>query len=335
MDHRAVTAMVAALAPVVHEHVTRGIAAATAPLLDRIAALEARAPVPGPAGKDGRGFTHAGTDGGGCLILTLSDGETINAGKVVAEDSVGRDEVRQMITANVEQAINERAQDEEEAAAAQVEAAAHIPIQDDRQGATSEEVRQIALEIVESRIADLPKPRDGVDGAPGRDGVDGKDGAPGRDGVDGKDGAPGADGKDGRDGLAGVPGAPGRDGVNGKDGAPGADGRDGLGPDDIEEELEDGGRVLVRRWKRGGEVVKEFRHVTAQPLERGTWREGHTYQRGDITTWGGSYWIALADTSTKPETSPDWRLSVKRGRDGKDGKNGRDGERGPPGKDGR
>ncbi|EAB4417264.1 collagen-like protein, partial [Salmonella enterica] len=62
-----------------------------------------------------------------------------------------------------------------------------------------------------TNLENAPKPQDGKDGAPGRDGIDGKDGAPGRDGIDGKDGAPGRDGIDGKDG------APGRDGIDGKD----------------------------------------------------------------------------------------------------------------------
>ena len=36
-------------------------------------------------------------------------------------------------------------------------------------------------------------------------------------------------------------------------------------------------------------------------------------------TWGGSLFIAQADTEAKPETNDDWKLAVKRGRNGKDG----------------
>ena len=34
---------------------------------------------------------------------------------------------------------------------------------------------------------------------------------------------------------------------------------------------------------------------------------------------GGSVWIAQADTKAKPDGSADWRLAVKKGRDGRDG----------------
>jgi hypothetical protein len=94
----------------------------------------------------------------------------------------------------------------------------------------SELAALVASKIAEA-IAQLPVPKDGVDGKDGRDGIDGKDGAPGKDGEKGQDGV---DGKDGRDGIDGKDGADGRhgkdgkDGIDGKDGAPGLDGKDGL-----------------------------------------------------------------------------------------------------------
>jgi collagen type III alpha len=201
---------------------------------------------------------------------------------------------------------------------------------------------------------------DGKDGAPGRDGVDGisgRDGTPGlagtdgRDGIDGKDGAPGLpgerglpgqdglEGKPGRDGRDGLPGLngkdgePGRAGLDGKDGRDGIDGRDGLGFEHLEERIEDGGRILIRTYRRGDEV-KEFRHVTAMPVYRGVWKEGE-YQRGDTVTRDGSQWHCETETTATPGLSPDWRLCVKHGRAGKDGKNGERGAPGPKGESGR
>jgi hypothetical protein len=116
--------------------------------------------------------------------------------------------------------------------------------------------------------------------------------------------------------------------VNGKDG------RDGLGIEDLTEELDADGRELLRRYWRDGQVVKEFRHRSRAMLYRGTWRQKE-YCAGDVTTYGGSCWVALVDTATKPESSSDWQLAVKRGQHGKDGKNGSDGERGPAGRDGK
>jgi collagen type III alpha len=192
--------------------------------------------------------------------------------------------------------------------------------------------------------------RDGVDGVPGRDGAPGVAGKDGRDGIDGQDGAsglpgerglpgkdgpegkPGRDGRDGLPGLNGKDGEPGRPGLNGKDGRDGIDGKDGLGFEHMEERIEDGGRILIRTYRRGDEV-KEFRHVTAMPIYCGVWKAG-SYEQGDCVTFGGSQFIAERNTQAKPETA-DWRLAVKRGRDGKDGKDGERGAPGPKGESGR
>lgn len=92
------------------------------------------------------------------------------------------------------------------------------------------------------------------------------------------------------------------------------DGIDGVGFDDIEV-IHDGEREFIIRFVRG-EQVREFRFVIPVVLDRGVWREG-AFARGDGVTWAGSYWIAQRDTEAKPETNSDWRLSAKRGRDGR------------------
>ena len=93
--------------------------------------------------------------------------------------------------------------------------------------------------------------------------------------------------------------------------------------------------MLVRRYWRDGKPVKEFKHRSKAMLYRGTWQP-RLYLAGDVTTFAGSCWVALNDTETKPEEKgSDWRLTTKRGHNGKDGSNGRDGDRGPPGKDGK
>ena len=170
-----------------------------------------------------------------------------------------------------------------------------------------EAVRAMVRQELEGWAAEYPAPKDG------------------RDGVDGKDGPQGPAGRDG------LPGLPGRDGADGKAGAPGRDGADGLGVDDFVEALEDGGRTVVRRYMRGGEVVRETRSTSASLLYRGVWRAGE-YLPGDCVTWGGSVWCAVKATAAKPETSPDWVLTTKRGRDGRDGKDGPPGPAGAPGK---
>lgn len=102
----------------------------------------------------------------------------------------------------------------------------------------------------------------------------------------------------------------GRDGIDGKDGA------DGLGFDDIDitHDGERGFTIAVVR----GDRRKEFTFQLPVVLERGVYKADRTYERGDAVTCDGSYWIAQKSSPAgKPGQSPDWRLSVKRGRDGK------------------
>lgn len=113
------------------------------------------------------------------------------------------------------------------------------------------------IESVRKALAELPKPKDGKDGAPGNS-VTVEDVGPlivgevakavssisVKDGRDGKDGAPGLNGKDAdpamvaslvvsevKAAVAAMPaakdGVNGKDGINGKDGSPGRDGVDG------------------------------------------------------------------------------------------------------------
>lgn len=61
------------------------------------------------------------------------------------------------------------------------------------QAVDPEFIRMAIAGEVTRQMAELPRPKDGIDGAPGRDGVngfDGRDGAVGRDGIDGKDAEP-------------------------------------------------------------------------------------------------------------------------------------------------
>lgn len=94
------------------------------------------------------------------------------------------------------------------------------------------------------------------------------------------------------------------------------DGVDGLGFDDMEfTSGEDGAFLTFTR----GEQRKTFRIPI--PIDRGVFRDGSEYRAGDGVTWGGSFWIAQRDTRAKPDAgNGDWRLAVKKGRDGKDAK---------------
>lgn len=201
---------------------------------------------------------------------------------------------------------------------------------------------------VDEYLANLPAPKDGKDGIDGKDGEPGEPGRDGRDGVDGKDGAPGRDGIDGKDGEPGQPGEKGADGIGlagalidrdgnlvvtltngetkalgsvvGKDGAPGEDGRpgqDGIGFDDMTLDY-DGERTFTFLFQRG-ERIEERKFVVPVMLDRGVYRPETAYAKGDAVTYGGSVWIAQTETKARPDGSADWRLAVKKGRDGKDG----------------
>jgi hypothetical protein len=240
---------------------------------------------------------------------------------------------------------------------------------EDGKSVTVDDVRPMLTDMVTAAVAaiELPKPKDGVDGLPGKDAeVDldalalkaaeliekPKDGMPGLPGKDAepvdleavaqkaaefirvpKDGADGvgvkalltdADGQlvvtltNGEIQRAGR--VVGRDGTDGKPGEKGKDGADGLGFEDMDEFLDEDGRTVVRRYSKG-DTVKEFRHKFQVPLEMGVWKDGHEYEKGDGVTFGGSFWFAQKHAPQgRPDSgNKDWRLGVKKGRDGKDG----------------
>jgi ketosteroid isomerase-like protein len=98
-----------------------------------------------------------------------------------------------------------------------------------------------------------------------------------------------------------------------KDGKDGKDGRDGLGVEDFTLSID--GRDVTATIKRGDFVKSHTVRVPAL-LDRGVFKEGAVYEKGDGVTWGGSFWIAQKDAPEgKPGSSPDWRLAVKAGRD--------------------
>ena len=68
--------------------------------------------------------------------------------------------------------------------------------------------------------------------------------------------------------------------------------------------------------------IKELQDRPKGLLYEGSWSEGSTYEKDSAVTYSGSLFVALRRTSAKPEGSPDWRLAVKRGRDGRDAAKG-------------
>lgn len=175
--------------------------------------------------------------------------------------------------------------------------------------------------MIEASIAEavstLPKPQDGKDGAPGPQGEKGDKGEPGRDGLDVKDLFRADEGRlvavmsDGTTKDLGV-----FVGSDGKDGADGRDGADGLGFDDLEFSQDDEGRPIVKFTR--GDVVKSIPLPCI--IDRGTYKSGQAYQKGDAVSFGGSLWIAQEKTSEKPDGGAGWRLAVKKGRDAREPK---------------
>lgn len=192
-------------------------------------------------------------------------------------------------------------------------------------------------------IAKMPAPKDGKDGAPGKDAdpeeiraaiakavseiQEPQDGAPGKDGEPGKDGASvtvddvlpqleagfsrwaldferrAADVLQRATERIPVP----KDGV------------DGMSIEDLTVEDDGDGRVTFRFAR--GEVSREFTIRVPRFKDQGVYRDGYEHQKGDGVTFGGSFWIAQQDDPPGKPGDPDsgWRLAVKKGRDGKDG----------------
>lgn len=76
----------------------------------------------------------------------------------------------------------------------------------------------------------------------------------------------------------------------------------------------DGERGLIIRGK-GGEITKRL----PIPMDRGYYRDGMPpIEKGDVVTHDGNAWIALRNTKERPshEAKDDWRLMVRKGRDG-------------------
>lgn len=97
------------------------------------------------------------------------------------------------------------------------------------------------------------------------------------------------------------------------------DGRDGINPEEIELRLLEDGRTLefsVERSIGGDDVLRYAQEITLPiAIYRGVWEEGE-FTKGDLVTHEGGMWHAMTDTKTKPGTSPDWKLAVKRGAHG-------------------
>lgn len=256
-------------------------------------------------------------------IATPKDGQSVTIADVAP---LIADEVQKAVAAlpAPKDGQDGRSVERAEVAALVVEAVAALPA---AKSLTADDVRPVIVEEVRRAAADIPVPKDGV-GLCGavidRDGQlvltlsDGSMKVLGT--VVARDVDMAAVEATIREALASWPKP-----VNGKDGA------DGLGFEELDAVYDEHGRLSLR-FSRGA-IVKTFR--VPGIVDRGVYREGDAYEKGDGVTWGGSFWIAQKDTSAKPETNADWRLATKRGRDGKQGQPGPEGKSGLHGKDGK
>jgi hypothetical protein len=94
-------------------------------------------------------------------------------------------------------------------------------------------------------------------------------------------------------------------------------GRDGLGFEDVDFEY-DGERTVTAKFVRGGAELKRIPWRFPVIIDRGYWKLGFKAEKGDAVTHDGTLWIALRDTGAKPSTEAkdDWRIGVRKGRDG-------------------
>jgi hypothetical protein len=176
---------------------------------------------------------------------------------------------------------------------------------------------QMIADAVSKAVAELPPPEKGD---PGERGEKGDAGDNGRDGADG------ADGRGVKDLLIDREGqlvATMDDGemktlgpVMGKDGKDGEPGRDGFDLDDFDCQPVDE-RTIKLMFTRG-DTAHSYELAFPVPVYRHVFKEGETYARGDVVTWGGSSWHCEKETTEKPGAGGDWVLMVKKGRDGKD-----------------
>lgn len=97
------------------------------------------------------------------------------------------------------------------------------------------------------------------------------------------------------------------------------DGRDAFQLEDLTVE-HDGDGLVTLSFVRG-DLTRSFELRLPRFKDRGVFRDGESYRAGDGVTFAGSFFIAQKDNPQgKPEAAnSEWRLAVKRGRDGKDG----------------
>ena len=96
------------------------------------------------------------------------------------------------------------------------------------------------------------------------------------------------------------------------------DGRDALALESFDMAIAEDGRTVTVKLQAGETLIEKSVKIPAV-IDRGVYSSEGSYEKGDGTTYGGCYWIAQKDAPEGvPGGSADWRLAVKKGRDGKD-----------------
>lgn len=86
------------------------------------------------------------------------------------------------------------------------------------------------------------------------------------------------------------------------------------GLSNIEVEYDEERTVTIKLQTSTDEVISKS-IIMPVPIYKEIYREGTQYNKSDCVTFGGSIYIALKDTSSKPGSgNGDWRLAVKAGR---------------------
>jgi hypothetical protein len=336
---RDITPLVRAVGTVIREHVGKAFRA----LADRVDGVEAKlAALPVP--KDGRNAFEVAVS----LGYEGTVHEWLDSLEGKAGASVTLEDIRPLVASAIKEVpvpkdgVDGKSVTLEDISPLISKAVGKLPLPKDGQSVTAEEIIPLvapsletkAAEVARQAVAELPKPKDGVDGKS----VTTDDLLPiikqwfdalpkPKDGTDGKSVALDDLRPMMESALATwaleferratdlmqrcidrIP--------KPKNGDPGKDGIDALGFDDFEQ-IFDGKRTYTMRYTRGDQV-KEFAFKIPSLIECGVFKEGQQYERGDGVTWGGSYWIAQTDTKSKPgDGNSDWRLAVKSGRNGK------------------
>ncbi|WP_430316991.1 hypothetical protein [Pseudomonas sp. p1(2021b)] len=98
----------------------------------------------------------------------------------------------------------------------------------------------------------------------------------------------------------------------------GEKGRDAFPLESFELELGEDGRTVTVKLQAGESIIEKSVKIPTV-IDRGVFSADKPYEQGDGVTYGGCYWLAQKDAPEGvPGGSADWRMAVKKGRDGKD-----------------